>query len=330
VIADYDGSNALQHRYVFAPGIDQPIVQYDASGNRAFLGSDERGSIVSLTDSSGNLINLNRYDEYGKPQSTNSGRFQYTGQMWLSEIGAYYYKARVYLPHLGIFAQTDPIGTDGGMNLYAYTGSDPVNGTDPLGTFTGSNIPGKGAVGTPNGCTGDCSGPSFARSSRPANQTGFQTDPNDPNGGTLNGGPESGQPIAGCDCILPSDPGAGWSKTYWGGAYDSSGNWVSNTDAGGGIQLAQNFFANDNVLACRAQLQSCRSSVRNPLDGGFESLRQCFIQYRACNDAASLPPNDPNRTTLFIDRATGSVVVVPKSGPPIYYPPGTYPGLGGR
>ena len=155
-IADYDGSNALQHRYVFAPGIDQPVVQYDASGNRAFLGADERGSIVSLTDSSGTLIGLNRYDEYGKPQSTNIGRFQYTGQMWLSEIGAYYYKARVYLPHLGIFAQTDPIGHGGGINLYAYTGNDPINLTDPMGLFTGSNIPGKGAVGMANGCAGDC------------------------------------------------------------------------------------------------------------------------------------------------------------------------------
>ena len=146
-IADYDGSNALQHRYVFGPGIDQPIVQYDASGNRAFLGTDERGSIVSLTDSSGNLINLNRYDEYGKPQSTNAGRFQYTGQMWLGEVGAYYYKARVYLPHLGIFAQTDPVGADGGINLYVYTGNDPVNWIDPLGLCPEGTAPAKGVHG---------------------------------------------------------------------------------------------------------------------------------------------------------------------------------------
>src|SRR5947209_98809 len=41
-IADYDASNALQHRYVFGPGIDQPILQYDGTGTttRKFLSSD--------------------------------------------------------------------------------------------------------------------------------------------------------------------------------------------------------------------------------------------------------------------------------------------------
>jgi hypothetical protein len=96
-IAEYDASNALQRRYVFGPGIDEPIVQYEGSGTagRLFLEGDERGSIVSLSDGAGNLVVGNRYDEYGKPQSTNSGRFQYTGQMWVPEIGAYYYKTRV-------------------------------------------------------------------------------------------------------------------------------------------------------------------------------------------------------------------------------------------
>jgi RHS repeat-associated protein len=116
--------------------VDQPIVQYEGTGttDRRFMGADERGSIISLTDSSGTVINLNRYDEYGKPQSTNSGRFQYTGQKWIGEAGLYDYKARAYLPHLGIFAQTDPVGYQGGANLYAYVVNSPINLTDPSGT----------------------------------------------------------------------------------------------------------------------------------------------------------------------------------------------------
>jgi RHS repeat-associated protein len=135
MIAEYNASATLLRRYVQGPGIDEPIVWYEGSGtsDRRFLAQDQLGSVISVSDSAGASLNINTYDEYGVPASSNEGRFQYTGQIWLPEAGLYHYRARAYAPTLGRFLQSDPILYAGGMNIYGYVGGDPINGTDPFG-----------------------------------------------------------------------------------------------------------------------------------------------------------------------------------------------------
>ena len=48
--------------------------------------------MIAVSDAAGNALAINRYDEYGILQATNLGRFQYTGHVWLAELGMYYYK----------------------------------------------------------------------------------------------------------------------------------------------------------------------------------------------------------------------------------------------
>ncbi|MBL7537440.1 RHS repeat domain-containing protein, partial [Escherichia coli] len=88
------------------------LISYEGSdlSNPRWLHTDERGSVIAITDASGTSIATNSYDEYGIPRYGNQGRFQFTGQKWFSNIGLYDFKARMYSPTLGRFMQSDPIG----------------------------------------------------------------------------------------------------------------------------------------------------------------------------------------------------------------------------
>ncbi len=139
--AEYNGSGTVLKRYVHGPATDEPLVWYEGSGtsDRRWLHGDAQGSVIAWSDGSGNITAANgqvyAYGPYGEPQNPAWGgsRFAYTGQIQLPEAKLYYYKARVYDPATGRFLQTDPIGYEADLDLYAYVRGDPTDATDPSG-----------------------------------------------------------------------------------------------------------------------------------------------------------------------------------------------------
>ena len=132
-IAEYDGSGTLLRRYVYGARIDEPLVQVTRAGTRFYYRADGLGSIVAHEEHSSGFVQRFSYGPFGESATLAGHPFRYTARRADEETGLYYYRARMYSPALGRFLQTDPIGYQGGLNLYAYVENDPLNFIDPMG-----------------------------------------------------------------------------------------------------------------------------------------------------------------------------------------------------
>jgi RHS repeat-associated protein len=87
--------------------------------------ADRLGTVDTLTDASGTVIDKRTFDSFGRLLSeTNPSvkfRYGYTGREQDRETGLDYYRARYYDPANGRFISVDPAGFGAGdTNLYRY------------------------------------------------------------------------------------------------------------------------------------------------------------------------------------------------------------------
>ena len=86
-IAEYDGSGQLLRKYVYGPGLDEPVLMQTGAMRYYYL-FDSLGSVIGLTDASGSLIEAYRYSIYGQAlqASTVGNPYMFTGRRFDSEV----------------------------------------------------------------------------------------------------------------------------------------------------------------------------------------------------------------------------------------------------
>jgi RHS repeat-associated protein len=121
----------------------------DTTGNgtldeRLYCLQDANWNVTAVTDENGDVQERYAYSAYGVPSflsptfaARNSSNFNwdtlYAGYEWNAVSNLYAVRYRFYHSLLGVWAQQDPFGYEGGVNLYRYVNSAPTNITDPLG-----------------------------------------------------------------------------------------------------------------------------------------------------------------------------------------------------
>jgi RHS repeat-associated protein len=118
---------------------------YDGNGNISeYLAADGSTAAHYEYDPFGNIVK----ESYASGYNASSFNYKFSTKPLDQATGLYYYGYRYYDPKTGRWPSRDPIGEEGGMNLYGFVGNDGVNRWDYLGQFSLSGLVGASGSGS--------------------------------------------------------------------------------------------------------------------------------------------------------------------------------------
>jgi RHS repeat-associated protein len=118
-----------EHSYI-------PIAHQDDGGEWHYYFTDANGTPEEILDGRGQVLGRLQRKAYGRTEvvqgSKESTQIRFPGQYEDPETGLHYNRYRYYDPDTGRYLSPDPIGVEGGENLFAY-GPNPVGYIDTMG-----------------------------------------------------------------------------------------------------------------------------------------------------------------------------------------------------
>lgn len=105
--------------------------------------SNPRGDITAVLDSTGAIAAAYAYDPFGVPLAT-TGTLQqpmrFSTKAYDEGTGLYYYGYRFFSPQMGRWVSRDPLSEKASVNLYAFSGANPITHFDPFGAVDWSHM----------------------------------------------------------------------------------------------------------------------------------------------------------------------------------------------
>ncbi len=134
IIAETNQAGQMLAEYVYLG--DQLLVMIKPGEAAYYFHNDHLGTPQILTNESQSIAWKATYTPFGGAVisvQTVENPFRFPGQYYDQETGLHYNYFRYYDPTAGRYVTPDPIGLEGGINLFAYVKNNPTNWVDLLG-----------------------------------------------------------------------------------------------------------------------------------------------------------------------------------------------------
>ena len=148
LIAESLADGTPLREYLYLDNEPLAMREYQTNPDLYYFINDHLGTPQHLVTTTGTVVWQAAYLPYGEVQvqvNTITNNLRFPGQYFDVETGLHYNWNRYYDPVTGRYISADPIGLEGGLNLYAYVSGNPVNAIDPerlAGWFYGYNSQG--------------------------------------------------------------------------------------------------------------------------------------------------------------------------------------------